>query len=377
MNLKAFQQAGHWPTLLSAFLYFDVSFMVWVMLGPLSLYITRDLGLPVEEKFTLVAIPILSGALFRIILGSLSDQLGAKLTGVLAQVLVILSLAYVFVFGLSSKLEVELLGLALGLAGASFAVALPQASRWYPPHYQGIVMGIAGAGNMGVVLDSMIVPVLAEQFGWQAVFGFLLIPLLIVLITYVALAKDAPGKRTPLTFAHYVAVLRDVDSWWFMFFYSITFGGFVGLGNALPLYFTHWYHVSGVAAGLMAAIVVFAGSMFRPLGGYLADRLGGIRVLQMLFIVVSLCYLAVSFMPEARPPRRPSRPKWLVGVFSNCLPWPGVLSPSSSWEPWLWGWGMARYSSWCLCVFGRKLAKAPGSSMCSSNPKAVRPACIR
>lgn len=298
MNLKAFQQAGHWPTLLSAFLYFDVSFMVWVMLGPLSLYITRDLGLPVEEKFTLVAIPILSGALFRIILGSLSDQLGAKLTGVLAQVLVILSLAYVFVFGLSSKLEVELLGLALGLAGASFAVALPQASRWYPPHYQGIVMGIAGAGNMGVVLDSMIVPVLAEQFGWQAVFGFLLIPLLIVLVIYVALAKDAPGKRTPLTFAHYVAVLRDVDSWWFMFFYSITFGGFVGLGNALPLYFTHWYHVSGVAAGLMAAIVVFAGSMFRPLGGYLADRLGGIRVLQMLFIVVSLCYLAVSFMPE-------------------------------------------------------------------------------
>jgi len=144
----------------------------------------------------------------------------------------------------------------------------------------------------------MIVPVLAEQFGWQAVFGFLLIPLLIVLVIYVALAKDAPGKRTPLTFAHYVAVLRDVDSWWFMFFYSITFGGFVGLGNALPLYFTHWYHVSGVAAGLMAAIVVFAGSMFRPLGGYLADRLGGIRVLQMLFIVVSLCYLAVSFMPE-------------------------------------------------------------------------------
>ncbi|QJD31162.1 nitrate/nitrite transporter [Methylococcus geothermalis] len=303
MNLKEFKQAGHWPTLLSAFLYFDVSFMVWVMLGPLSLYITKDLALPLEEKFTIVAIPILSGAVFRIILGSMADHIGPKLTGILAQLLVILGLAYVFVFGLHSKLEVEILGLLLGVAGASFAVALPQASRWYPPKFQGVVMGIAGAGNMGVVLDSMIVPWLAEKFGWQAVFGFLLIPLVIVLIVYAVLVKDAPDKRTPVTLANYAAVMKDPDAWWFMFFYSITFGGFVGLGNALPLYFTNWYHVSGIAAGMMVAIVVFAGSMFRPVGGYLADRIGGIRALQVLFVVVSLSYLAISFMPEGPVPQ--------------------------------------------------------------------------
>jgi NNP family nitrate/nitrite transporter-like MFS transporter len=298
MNLKEFKQAGHWPTLLSAFLYFDVSFMVWVMLGPLALYITKELNIPVAEKFTIVAIPILSGAFFRLILGSMADHIGAKLTGILAQLLVIFGLAYVFIFGLNSKLEVELLGCVLGVAGASFAVALPQASRWYPPHYQGVVMGIAGAGNMGVVLDSMIVPWLAENYGWQSVFGFLLIPLLLVLAIYIWLVKDAPGQRKPVTLANYAAVLQDVDTWWFMFFYSITFGGFVGLGNALPLYFTNWYHVSGIAAGMMAAIVVFAGSMFRPVGGYLADRVGGIRSLQFLLLLVALAYLAISFMPE-------------------------------------------------------------------------------
>jgi NNP family nitrate/nitrite transporter-like MFS transporter len=303
MNLREFKQAGHWPTLLSAFLYFDVSFMVWVMLGPLALYITKDLGLPVGEKFTIVAIPILSGAVFRIVLGSLADHIGPKLTGILAQILVMLGLAYVFVFGLHSKLEVEALGLLLGVAGASFAVALPQASRWYPPQYQGVVMGIAGAGNMGVVLDSMTVPWLAEKFGWQSVFGFLLIPLAVVLALYVWLVKDAPDKRAPVTFANYAQVLKDPDSWWFMFFYSITFGGFVGLGNALPLYFTNWYHVSGIAAGMMVALVVFAGSMFRPVGGYLADRVGGIRSLQYLFVVVSLAYLAISFMPEGPVPQ--------------------------------------------------------------------------
>ncbi|MDD5034667.1 MAG: MFS transporter [Methylococcaceae bacterium] len=298
MNFSEFKRAGHWPTLISAFLYFDVSFMVWVMLGPLSLYITKELGLPVEEKFTIVAIPILCGAIMRIPLGMLADHCGPKLTGMLAQLTVILGMVYVFVFGLHSKLELEALGLVLGVAGASFSVALPQASRWYPPQYQGVVMGIAGAGNMGVVLDSMIVPVLAEKFGWQAVFGFLLIPLLLVLLFYGFMVKDAPEKRTPVSWRNYAKLLQDADSWWFMFFYSITFGGFVGLGNALPLYFSNWYHVSGIAAGLMVAMVVFAGSMFRPVGGYLADRIGGVRSLQILFVLVSLCYACIAFMPE-------------------------------------------------------------------------------
>ncbi len=302
MKFKEFTRAGHWPTLLSAFLYFDVSFMVWVMLGPLSLYITKDLGLPVGEKFTIVAIPILAGAILRIPLGMLADHMGPKRTGQLAQLLVILGLGFVYFFGLHSKLEVETLGLLLGVAGASFAVALPQASRWYPPKYQGIVLGIAGAGNMGVVLDSMIVPWLAEHYGWQAVFGFLTIPLILVLLIYSVLVKDAPEKRKPVTWANYTTLMKDADTWWFMFFYSITFGGFVGLGNALPLYFTNWYHVSGIAAGLMSAIVVFGGSMFRPLGGWLADRFGGIRVLQLLFVIVSLAYLSISFLPEGSAP---------------------------------------------------------------------------
>lgn len=356
MDFKEFKRAGHWPTLLSAFLYFDVSFMVWVMLGPLSLYITKDLGLPVGEKFTIVAIPILSGAVFRIVLGSMADHLGPKLTGVLAQLLVILGLAYVFVFGLHSKLEVELLGLLLGIAGASFAVALPQASRWYPPQYQGVVMGIAGAGNMGVVLDSMIVPWLAERFGWQAVFGFLLIPLVLVLVIYAVLVKDAPDKRTPVTLANYAAVMKDPDTWWFMFFYSITFGGFVGLGNALPLYFTSWYHVSGIAAGMMVALVVFAGSMFRPVGGLLADRVGGIRALQVLFVIVSLSYLAISFLPTGPAPQSASDAKvagW--GLFElPALAWSAVAIFSSA--HWPWGWATARYSSWCRCVSAGKSA---------------------
>lgn len=302
MKFQKFIQAGHWPTLLSAFLYFDVSFMVWVVLGPLSLYLTQDLGLSIEEKFGLVAIPILSGALLRIPMGMLADHIGPKRAGQLGQVIVMLGLMYAWLFGLHSKLEVEILGVILGFAGASFAVAIPQASRWYPPEYQGIVLGIAGAGNIGVVFDSLLVPWLAESFGWQSVFGFLLIPVVVVFILYSWMAKDAPDKCAPVTLKNYATVLSDSDTWWFMFFYSITFGGFVGLGNALPLYFTTWYHASGIAAGMMVAAVVAAGSLFRPVGGWMADRIGGIKALQILLSIVALCYVIVGLLPEGPVP---------------------------------------------------------------------------
>jgi NNP family nitrate/nitrite transporter-like MFS transporter len=302
MNWREFKQAGHWPTLLSAFLYFDVSFMAWVVLGPLMMYLGQELGLNVEEKFTLVAIPILAGAMLRMPMGMLADHLGPKRTGQFGQLLVIVGLVYAWLFGLSSKLEVEVLGMVLGVAGASFAVALPQASRWYPPKYQGVVMGIAGAGNMGVVLDSMLVPWIAEHYGWQTVFGVLLIPLVLVFVFYTVMAKDAPEQRAPVTLGNYVTVFKDVDTWWFMFFYSITFGGFVGLGSALPLYFTTWYHTSGMVAGLLVAFVVFAGSLFRPVGGWVADRVGGLRSLQMLLVIVSLTYISIAFLPQGPAP---------------------------------------------------------------------------
>jgi NNP family nitrate/nitrite transporter-like MFS transporter len=302
MNLKEFRKSGHWPTLLASFLYFDFSFMAWVTLGPLMVYIAKDLHIPVGERFTLVATPVLAGAILRVPMGLLCDHIGPKLTGCLAQLIVIAGVAYGGLVGLHSALAVQIIGAILGLAGASFAVALPQASRWYPPQYQGIVMGIAGAGNMGTVLDALIIPSLAEKYGWQAAFGSLLIPLIPTFLFYMLASKEAPDSRRKVSFATYRAIFADQDSWWFMFFYFITFGGFVGLANSLSLYFTLQYHVSGVAAGLMVAIVVMFGSCFRPVGGLIADHVGGIRTLLCLFCVVAVAYLAASQMPAGPAP---------------------------------------------------------------------------
>ncbi len=298
MKLSDLKQSGHWPTLLSAFLYFDISFMAWVSLGPLMVYIAREMNIPIEQKLTLVAIPVLSGAILRIPMGILADTIGSKLTGTIAQIVMTIACAYVSWFGLSGPDAVAVFGVVLGLGGASFAVALPQAGRWYPPHLQGVVMGIAGAGNMGVVLDTLFAPTIAEHFGWQGVYVALLVPMVLILAFYIFAVKDAPGSVKRIGLKDYGKLLLDSDSRWFMFFYFITFGGFVGLASALPLYFTSHFHVTPVAAGLMVSLIVFFGSTFRPVGGAIADRVGGIKSLTIMFLVVAACYLAISQLPE-------------------------------------------------------------------------------
>src|SRR3954469_24573323 len=170
MNLREFRRAGHFPTLLCAFLYFDVSFMVWVLIGALANNIAADLGLdPVRDAFRkglLVAVPLLGGAALRLALGLLTDRIGARRTGILGMVLSLVPLLLGWLWA-DSFPEVLLVGALLGVAGASFAAALPLASRWYPPQYQGLALGIAGAGNSGTALATLFAPGLAEALGWH------------------------------------------------------------------------------------------------------------------------------------------------------------------------------------------------------------------
>jgi NNP family nitrate/nitrite transporter-like MFS transporter len=297
---RGFLRAGHWPTLFSAFLYFDMSFMVWVMLGPLGVHIARDLGLSPAQKGLMVAIPILFGALLRVPLGTLVDHLGPRRTGQIGQGIVLAALAWAWLAGLPTLGAVYAMGVLLGVAGASFAVALPLASRWYPPEYQGIALGIAGAGNSGTVFAALFAPKLANLVGWNTVFGLALIPLAITLVAYSLMAKDSPDQPARQSLAQYFKVLADVDTWWFMFFYSVTFGGFVGLAGSLVIYFNDQYGLEPVTAGYFTALCVFAGSMARPVGGWMADRLGGIRSLQGLYAVVATCMTLISFSPPSK-----------------------------------------------------------------------------
>ena len=294
MEKTSFWKAGHTPTLLSSFLYFDLSFMVWVLLGPLAVQISRDLHLTPAQKGLMVATPLLAGALLRIVMGVLVDHLKPKKAGLIGQVIVLCSLVWAWLGHLDSYEAMLSLAILLGVAGAAFAVALPLASRWYPPEHQGTAMGIAGAGNSGTAFAALFAPSLAVAYGWQNVFGWCLIPLSIALIVYIIFAKDAPNAPPTKSLMEYLHVLKDKDAWWFMFFYSVTFGGFSGLASSLTIYFNGQYGLSPVVAGYFTAACVFAGSLVRPVGGAIADRIGGIKTLSLMYIVAAAALFVAS-----------------------------------------------------------------------------------
>lgn len=295
-HLRAFFRTGNPATLIASFLYFDTSFMVWVLLGALGNFIADDLRLAGTEKGLMTALPVLSGALLRLIMGLAADRYGGRRVGLIGLSLTLIPLSLGWL--LADRLAVVyLVGLLLGVAGASFAVALPLASRWYPLEHQGLALGIAGAGNSGTMLASLFAPRLADAYGWRAVFGLAMLLVAVVLVLFALLAKDSPAHVASSRLRDYASVLRRADALWFCLFYCVTFGGFVGLASYLAIFFHDQYGLSKVAAGDLTAACVFAGSFARPLGGLLADRLGGIRVLLALFVLLGGGMLLVSQLP--------------------------------------------------------------------------------
>jgi NNP family nitrate/nitrite transporter-like MFS transporter len=295
---KGFLSAGHTPTLVAALLYFDVSFMTWVLLGPLAPFLRDDLGLSATQQGLVTAIPLLGGSFFRPLLGTLGDRIGGRRAALIGMVLTIAALVTGWRFA-STVQHLYAIGLLLGIAGASFAVALPLASRWYPPEYQGLAMGIAGAGNSGTLLATLFAPRLAERFGWAATLGLAALPIVVVFAIFALIARDSPAPRPRTSFADYGRVLRESDTLWLSFLYSLTFGGFVGLASFLTTFFHEQYQVSRVVAGDFTTIVVVAGSFLRPVGGWLSDRVGGYRLLVGLLAAAGLCLGIVASLPPA------------------------------------------------------------------------------
>ncbi|MCG6191870.1 NarK/NasA family nitrate transporter [Leptospira sp. FAT2] len=296
-KIKEFLSAGHFPTLLSSFLYFDFSFMVWMLLAALGVFLSEEFGLNPAQKGLMVSIPLLGGTLLRIPMGLLSDRFGSRKVALSGMLLTMFPLFLGWQFG-NSMAEIFAIGLLLGVAGSSFAVALPLASKSYPARYQGLVLGIAGAGNSGSVIATLFAPDLARSFGWHAVFGFALIPMSLVFIFFYFFAKEEAVPSSGKTILEYLAPIKSRDAMIFSFLYSITFGGFVGLASFLPIFFYDQYGADKVTTGLYTTYCIIGASMIRPFGGYLSDKFGGATVLCIVLLLVSMIFFGISTLPS-------------------------------------------------------------------------------
>lgn len=296
-NFKTFLKAGHPPTLLASFMYFDFCFAIWVLNGAMAPYISEAFNLSPSQKGFMISVPIMAGAIMRFPLGILSQYIGRKSAALLEMGLIVIAMIYGFLF-VNTYSDVLAMGILLGIAGASFGIALSLGSGWFPAQYKGLAMGIAGAGNSGTVLAVLLAPPLATAYGWQYVYGFAALTMIIPFMVMLIFAKEPPDRGDEHDLKKMVKCLVEKDGWVFNAIYIVTFGGFIGLANFLPTYFHDQFGVSKIQAGQLTMLAAVMGSGIRILGGYISDRWGGINSLTLVFIMVSILTLFMSTLPS-------------------------------------------------------------------------------
>ena len=293
-SFKSFLRAGHSPTLFAAFLYFCFSCCIWVLNGAMAPFISETFSLTPAQKGLMLSIPIIAGALMRFPLGVLAQYIGRKNATLVEMGLIAVAMLYGLVF-VKQFNDLLAMGVLLGIAGASFGVALSLGSGWFPPQHKGLAMGLVGAGNVGTAVSVLVAPPLAQWLGWQTVYGVAAAAILLPMAVMILFAKEPPDVDAHASFRSHIACLFEKDGWAFSLIYGVTFGGFIGLTTFLPSYYFDQFGVSKVQAGQLTMLAAFMGAALRVAGGWISDRWGGVNTLTLVLVVVALSLVAVAF----------------------------------------------------------------------------------
>ncbi|MFO1339025.1 MAG: MFS transporter [Burkholderiaceae bacterium] len=292
-GFQHFLRAGHGPTLFAAFLYFAFSCCIWVLNGAMAPFISEAYGLTPAQKGLMLSVPIIAGALMRFPLGVLSQYIGRKNATLVEMGLIAVAMLYGYT-AVDSFDGLLKMGVLLGIAGASFGVALSLGSGWFPPQHKGLAMGLVGAGNVGTAVSVLVAPPLAQWLGWQSVYGVAAGAILLPMAVMVLFAKEPPDVDNHASLRAHVACLFEKDGWVFSLIYGVTFGGFIGLTTFLPTYYHDQFGVSKVQAGQLTMLAAFMGAAVRVAGGWISDRWGGVNTLTLVLVVVAAALAAVG-----------------------------------------------------------------------------------
>jgi NNP family nitrate/nitrite transporter-like MFS transporter len=287
LDIKAFLKSGHAPTLCAAFIYFTFSCLIWVLNGAMAPFINETFALTPAQTGLMLSIPILAGALMRFPLGVLAQYIGRKRATLVEMFLIAGAMAYGYTmvdeFG-----DLLAMGVLLGIAGASFGVAMSLGSGSFPPHHKGLAMGLVGAGNVGTAISVVAAPPLAQLFGWQSVYGIAAVAVAVPMIVMIVFAREPDDVDAHATLREHVSCLFEKDGWAFSLIYAVSFGGFIGLTSFLPTYYYDQFGVSKVEAGQLTMLAAFMGAALRIFGGWIADHWGGVNTLTVVLIVVAV-----------------------------------------------------------------------------------------
>ncbi|HEU5126327.1 MAG TPA: MFS transporter [Verrucomicrobiae bacterium] len=273
---------------------FIVCFAAWGLVSAFAPEFRKIFQLSATQTAALVAAPVLLGSLARLPIGMLTDRAGGRF--VFSALMIICAVPAFLIPRAASFQQLIWIAFALGLAGSSFSVGVGYVSRWTPPEKQGGALGVYGLGNIGQSAAVFLGPVIAASYGWQSVYRGMAVVLIVWAVLFALMARNAPGANRPASVGEMVKVLtREKLSWVLALFYFLTFGGFVAFAIYLPLLLRDEFQLSVTDAGFRAAGFVVLATLLRPVGGWLADRIGGARVLAGVFPGIALFALLLAW----------------------------------------------------------------------------------
>jgi MFS transporter, NNP family, nitrate/nitrite transporter len=282
----SFLKSGHTPTLFAAFLYFTFSCGIWVLNGAMAPFIKEAWHLSAAQMGAMLSVPIVAGALMRFPLGVLAQYIGRRNATLVEMAMICVAMLFGLVF-VKSFDDLLAMGVLLGIAGASFGVALSLGAGSFPPQHKGLAMGLVGAGNVGTAVSVLVAPPLAQWLGWQAVYGVAAGAILLPAAVMVVFAREPQDIDPHASLREHLACLFEKDGWVFSLIYSVTFGGFIGLTSFLPSYYFDQFGVSKVQAGQLTMLAAVMGATLRVVGGWISDRWGGVNTLTLVLAVIS------------------------------------------------------------------------------------------
>ena len=284
-----------YAVLASSTLAFTVCFTIWMMFGVIGIPIKNALHLNETEFGLLTAMPVLTGSLIRVPLGIWTDRYGGRIVFfllMLSTVVPIFLIAYASAFW-----HFLVLGLFVGLAGGSFSVGTPYVARWFKKERQGLAMGVFGAGNSGAAVNKFIAPALIAASGWMLVPQVYAAMMLVAALVFWLFSSTDPSHqvKSDSGFMDQLRMLKDPKVWRYCQYYSVVFGGYVGLSLWIVKYYVTEYGFDIKHAALLAACFSLPGGVLRAMGGWLADRHGAYKVTWWVMWICWVAFFLLSY----------------------------------------------------------------------------------
>ena len=291
----ASQSYKQWSVLASSTLSFTVCFMVWMMLGVVGIPLKQQLGLNETEFGVLAAMPVLTGSLVRVPLGIWTDRFGGRIVFFILMLSTVLPI-YLMEFA-TAYWHFLVIGLFVGLAGGSFSVGTPYVARWFKKEQQGMAMGVFGAGNAGAAVNKFIAPALIAAGGWTLVPQVYASVMLVTAILFWFFSHHEPAHTTgkSVTFTQQLKVLGDRRVWRYSQYYSVVFGGYVGLALWMTKYYVGEYGFDIKSAAFLAACFSLPGGFLRAMGGWMSDKYGAYKTTWRVMWVLWVCFFILSY----------------------------------------------------------------------------------